>query len=182
MKNDDGFFTRIFSYFSNLLINTFKDTSMKKIILSLAIGLFSMTLYAQGGKPFEGKSFGTGVEQGNIVPAAKMEATMGKEKTVDMKISGEVLGVCKKKGCWMTLKMPDGTPMRVTFKDYGFFMPMDIVGKKVVLDGIAKKQTISVETLRHYAEDAHKSPEEIAKITEPKKELAFEAEGVVILN
>ena len=82
----------------------------------------------------------------------------------------------------MTLEMPNGDPMRVTFKDYAFFMPMDIVGKNVVLDGLAKKQTISVETLRHYAEDAKKSPEEVAKITDPKKELAFEAKGVVILD
>lgn len=155
---------------------------MKKVILSLTICLLSIFVYAQGGKPLEGKAFGTGVKEGNLVPAAKMETSMGTEKAADMKITGEVLGVCKKKGCWMTLKMPNGDPMRVTFKDYGFFMPMDIVGKKVALDGIAKKQTISVETLRHYAEDAHKSAEEVAKITEPKKELAFEAKGVVILN
>lgn len=47
---------------------------------------------------------------------------------------------------------------------------------------LSEKQTISVETLRHYAEDAKKSPEEVAKITDPKKELAFEAKGVVILD
>jgi hypothetical protein len=155
---------------------------MKKIILSLTICLLTIFVYAQESKSLEGKAFGTGVKEGHLVPAAKMEATMGTEKTAEMKITGEVVGVCKKKGCWMTLKMPNGDPMRVTFKDYGFFMPMDIVGRKVALDGIAKKQTISVETLRHYAEDAHKSAEEVAKITEPKKELAFEAKGVVILN
>lgn len=112
----------------------------------------------------------------------KMETAMGGKKAVDMKIEGKVLEVCKKKGCWMTLEMPNGDPLRVTFKDYAFFMPMDIVGKKVVLDGVAKSQTISAETLRHYAEDAKKPADEIAKITDPKKELAFEAKGVVILN
>ncbi|RZL41189.1 MAG: DUF4920 domain-containing protein [Pedobacter sp.] len=65
-----------------------------------------------------------------------MEAAMSDKKTVDMKIEGKVVDVCKKKGCWMTLQMPNGDPMRVTFKDYAFFMPMDIVGKNVVLDGI----------------------------------------------
>jgi hypothetical protein len=155
---------------------------MRKTILTITVCLLTVFAYAQESQSYQGKIFGEGVKQGNVVPAEKMEATMGTEKTADMKISGEVQNVCKKKGCWITLKMPDGTPMRVTFKDYAFFMPMDIVGKKVVLDGIAKKQTISAETLRHYAEDAHKSAEEIAKITEPKKELAFEAKGVVILN
>ncbi|WP_412466985.1 DUF4920 domain-containing protein [Pedobacter sp. KLB.chiD] len=153
---------------------------MKKIILCLSFCLFTVLSFAQ--TAYSGQKFGEEVKPGDVKPAAKMEAAMGDKKAVDMKIEGKVVDVCKKKGCWMTLEMPNGDPMRVTFKDYAFFMPMDIVGKKVVLDGLAKKQTISVETLRHYAEDAKKSPEEVAKITEPKKELAFEAKGVVILD
>jgi len=153
---------------------------MKKIILSLSFCLFTVLSFGQA--VYSGQKFGEEVKPGDVKPAAKMEAAMGDKKTVDMKIEGKVVDVCKKKGCWMTLEMPNGDPMRVTFKDYAFFMPMDIIGKKVVLDGLAKKQTISVETLRHYAEDAKKSPEEIAKITDPKKELAFEAKGVVILD
>jgi Domain of unknown function (DUF4920) len=153
---------------------------MKKIILSLSFCLLTALSFAQ--TAYTGQKFGEEVKPGDVKPAARMEAAMGNKKTVDMKIEGKVVDVCKKKGCWITLEMPNGDPMRVTFKDYAFFMPMDIVGKKVVLDGLAKKQTISVETLRHYAEDAKKSPEEIAKITDPKKELAFEAKGVVILD
>ncbi|MBE5320585.1 DUF4920 domain-containing protein [Pedobacter sp. MR2016-19] len=153
---------------------------MKKIILSLSFCLLTALSFAQ--TAYTGKKFGEEVKPGDVKPAARMEAAMGDKKTVDMKIEGRVVDVCKKKGCWMTLEMPNGDPMRVTFKDYAFFMPMDIVGKKVVLDGLAKKQTISVETLRHYAEDAKKTPEEVAKITDPKKELAFEAKGVVILD
>jgi len=153
---------------------------MKKIILSLAFCLIATFTFAQ--TEYKGQKFGEVVTPGDVKPAAKMEAAMGSKTTTDMKIEGKVVDVCKKKGCWMTLEMANGEPMRVTFKDYAFFMPMDIVGKQVVLDGVAKKQTISVETLRHYAEDAKKSPEEVAKITDPKKELAFEAKGVVILD
>ncbi|MFD2285547.1 DUF4920 domain-containing protein [Pedobacter petrophilus] len=153
---------------------------MKKIIISLSFCLFAIAGYAQ--TAYTGRKFGEEVKPGEVKPAAKMEAAMGNKTTADMKIQGKVVDVCKKKGCWMTLEMPNGDPMRVTFKDYAFFMPMDIVGKNVVLDGLAKKQTISVETLRHYAEDAKKTPEEVAKITDPKKEVAFEAKGVVILD
>ncbi|MBB2150952.1 DUF4920 domain-containing protein [Pedobacter gandavensis] len=155
---------------------------MKKILLSLGFCALSFWAIAQDTAGIPGKSFGTGVTTGNLLPVSKIDAAMGDQKTAEMKITGEVVEVCKKKGCWMTLKTPTGEAMRITFKDYGFFMPMDIVGKKVALDGIAKKQTISVETLRHYAEDAHKSAAEVAKITAPKKELAFEAKGVVILE
>lgn len=153
---------------------------MKKILLSLSFCLIAALTFAQS--EYKGQKFGDEVKPGDVKPAAKMEVAMGDKKAVDMKIEGKVIDVCKKKGCWMTLEMPNGDPMRVTFKDYAFFMPMDIVGKKVVLDGVAKKQTISVETLRHYAEDAHKSADEVAKITDPKRELAFEAKGVVILD
>jgi hypothetical protein len=34
--------------------------------------------------------------------------------------------------------------------------------------------------LRHYAQDAGKSEEEIKKITKPNKDLAFEAKGVIV--
>ena len=38
----------------------------------------------------------------------------------------------------------------------------------------------SVKELQHYAEDAGKTKEEIAKIIAPKKEFAFEAKGVLM--
>lgn len=155
---------------------------MKNLILSLSFCLFSVISFAQAPVALSVESFGDGVTAGDLKPASKVATVMGDKTTADMKITGEVVEVCKKKGCWMTLKMADGEPMRVTFKDYAFFMPKDIVGKTVALDGIAKKQTISASQLRHYAQDAKKSPEEIAKITADKNEIAFEAKGVVILN
>lgn len=155
---------------------------LKALIGGLAILLISASSFAQDAPAKKPTTFGEGVKPGKKVPVEKMEAAMGDKKTADLQITGEVVEVCKRKGCWMTLKMPEGENIRVTFKDYAFFMPMDIVGKKVALDGIAKKQIISAETLRHYAEDAHESAEEVAKITDPKKELAFEAKGVVILK
>lgn len=154
---------------------------MKKLILSIVCCFFVATTFAQLDS-LSGQSFGEGVKPGEIKPVSAIETTMGDQDITEMKVTGKVIEVCKKKGCWMTLKMPDGEPIRITFKDYAFFMPKDIAGKTVVLVGIAKKQTISVETLRHYAEDAHQSADEVAKITDPKKEIAFEAKGVVILD
>ena len=45
---------------------------------------------------------------------------------------------------------------------------------------IIKKDTISVERLRHYAEDAGKSSDEIEKIVKPEFKLSFLADGVAI--
>lgn len=154
---------------------------MKKIILTLVLGFFTAFAFAQDA-PFKGKTFGDGVAPGNVITTADINAKLGDSLKKDMKVTGEVVVVCKKKGCFMTLKMPNNETMFVNFKDYAFFMPMDIAGKKVVIDGFAERKTTSVEDLKHYAEDAKKSAEEIAKITEPKKEIVFEAKGVVILE
>lgn len=155
---------------------------MKKIILSLTLCLVTAIAFAQDATSFEGKSFGEGVKKGGVITTAEVDKKLGDSIKKDMKVTGEVVVVCKKKGCFMTLQMPDGKTMFVNFKDYAFFMPMDIAGKKVVIDGFAERKTTSVEDLKHYAEDAKKSAEEIAKITEPKKEIVFEAKGVVILQ
>ncbi|MFT4022287.1 MAG: DUF4920 domain-containing protein [Flavihumibacter sp.] len=84
-------------------------------------------------------------------------------------------------GCWMKLETGQGEPIMVKFKDYGFFMPKDIGGKEVVLDGEATVTETPVKQLKHYAKDAGKSKEEIAKIKSPKKETVFVANGVLVL-
>lgn len=155
---------------------------MKKIILSLAFCVISAFAFAQDATSFEGQSFGEGVKKGDVITAAEVDSKLGVDTKKDMKVTGLVTLVCQKKGCFMNLEMPNGKTMFVNFKDYAFFMPKDLAGKKVVIDGFAERKETSVEDQKHFAEDAKKSAEEIAKITEPKKEIVFEAKGVVILN
>lgn len=99
--------------------------------------------------------------------------------TVNVKFASTVKDVCQKKGCWMNLDMNDAEAM-VRFKDYGFFMPKDITGQEIIVNGKAYIEEMSVEDQRHYAEDGGKSAEEIAAITEVKRTLSFEADGVLI--
>ena len=95
-------------------------------------------------------------------------------------VTGEILDVCPKKGCWMNVKV-DSDTLFVKFKDYGFFVPKSgVVGKKVLMTGKIFKDTISVERLKHYAEDAKKSVEEISLITEPEYKINMLASGVAI--
>lgn len=95
-------------------------------------------------------------------------------------VSGEILDVCPKKGCWMNVKVNTDTVF-VKFKDYGFFVPKTgIQGKKVLMTGEIFKDTISVERLKHYAEDAKKSKTEIDLITEPEYKINMIAAGVAI--
>jgi hypothetical protein len=100
-------------------------------------------------------------------------------KAVTTKVEGEVSEVCKKAGCWLKLATEDGQEIFIT-TNHDFFVPVDIVGKTVVVDGQAYKSVTTVDELRHYAEDEGKSAEEIAKITEPVTEYKLLAKGLVI--
>ena len=128
-------------------------------------------------------SFGAKITDENSLTAAKMLNQfkgMKEGDTVTLKFSSKIAEVCSKKGCWMKLPLNDSIQTMVRFKDYGFFMPLDSQGKEVIVEGKAFVKTTPVSELRHYAEDAGKSKEEIAKITEPKVEYAFEAHGVLM--
>lgn len=131
--------------------------------------------------PTENKIFGAKEDFSNPISYDMMLGKMeiAESDTLAMTVKAKVNDVCQMKGCWITIGEDD---TMVKFKDYGFFMPKDIGGREVIMRGNAYYQTTSVDELRHYAEDAGKSAEEIAAITEPKKELRFLASGVMLLN
>jgi hypothetical protein len=93
-----------------------------------------------------------------------------------------VAEVCKAEGCWIRLKKDDGTSMMVRAKDHAFLMPENIVGKTVLVEGSATIKETSEEMRKHYAEDAGKSKEEIAKIKGSEKSVEFAATGVKVLD
>lgn len=99
--------------------------------------------------------------------------------TISTNITAMVTNVCKKKGCWMKLDLKEGREVMVRFKDYGFFVPEDIIGKEVILQGNAFVDQISVEDQQHFAMDAGKNEIEIAAITQPKNTYTFLASGVL---
>jgi hypothetical protein len=93
-------------------------------------------------------------------------------------VRAKVKAVCQAKGCWVSIENKGGADVRVSFKDYAFFVPKDCTGKTVIIKGKASIETTTVEELKHFAEDDGKSKEEIEKITQPKQELVFEASGL----
>ena len=94
----------------------------------------------------------------------------------------EVLEVCQAKGCWMRLQLPGQEAVMVRFKDYGFFVPKDIAGKTVEVEGLAFISEVSEEERRHLAEDGGATAEELKSITGPETSPGFEASGVRILQ
>lgn len=106
-----------------------------------------------------------------------IERTSAGEETI--RLHGEVVDVCRKKGCWMMLR--DGADeVRVTFKDYGFFVPVDLSGSEVTVEGVLQSKVLTEAEARHYAEDAGSTPQEIAAIVGDQTEYSFVATSVQV--
>ncbi len=129
-------------------------------------------------KPQHFGEYGQPIDIMNTLAIEKLAEFKDGEK---IQLTTTIEKTCAVKGCWMEVKDGKGGIMRVTFKDYGFFVPTEgVEGKETIIEGILEKKTYTVDELRHFAEDAGKSSDEIAMITEPKEEFSFVADGVVI--
>ncbi|MBE9583129.1 DUF4920 domain-containing protein [Mucilaginibacter sp. JRF] len=157
---------------------------MKTLFLLAASLFISIASFAQDEitPAAPGVTYGDKINAANAIQLTELNTKLAKDSVYQGKITGKVVEVCKKKGCFMTLTQPSGSPIMVRFTDYAFFMPQNIVGKTVVVGGTAKVKTIPVERLQHFAADAGKSKEEIAKITQPKKDIQIMADGVLVMD
>lgn len=140
-------------------------------VMAISIGSAQSTL--------QGSTYGDAPSSGESVTL--VTAVNAKTFNAPCRITATVSEVCQKKGCWMILKDNDLT-VRVTFKDYGFFVPKDLTGRRVLVEGVLSQTVISEADARHYAEDAGATKQEIAKIKGEQRELGFEATGVKVLK
>lgn len=128
-------------------------------------------------------SFGDKISIDNAISKEEMAKKFDNLKagdTINVKFATKINEVCQKKGCWIKVPLDDKKESFVKFKDYAFFMPFNAAGSEVVLNGKAFRNEVSVKELQHYAKDAGKSDEEIAKITVPKITYSFVADGVLL--
>ncbi len=158
---------------------------MKKLLLSFSIIMLAAVANAQppAGDAKPGEWYGEKITADGAVPITDVAAKLaGGTESMDTKIKAKIVEVCPNKGCWLKLELSNGETAMVKMKDYGFFLPLAAKGKTVVIDGEIKMKTTSVAELKHYAEDAKKSKEEIDAITKPQKEMKVLAKGIVVVE
>lgn len=85
-------------------------------------------------------------------------------------VEGAVRRACTHRGCWMELSDsmdPSAPGCRVTFKDYGFFVPTDSAGSHARVEGVVHVGTVPAERVADLeSEGAHfstKSPDGTAR-------------------
>jgi len=92
-------------------------------------------------------------------------------------VEGVIENVCEMKGCWMQIAPEAGKAgIRVTFKDYGFFVPTDSKGMKARAEGVTQVKTLSNKQADHLEREdgatLKRNPDGTAT------EVAFVASGV----
>ncbi len=67
-------------------------------------------------------------------------------------VDAKVRRACSRKGCWMELAEGAGdapATCRVTFKDYGFFVPTDSAGAEARLQGVVQLKKVTADHVQH---------------------------------
>lgn len=102
---------------------------------------------------------------------ANSEQYQGQEVVVSTRIAK----VCQKKGCFFVAN-EGADSVRISFKDYSFFIPTDSGGKQVILAGVFERKPLSENKAKHLAEDLG----EEAPVNAPAFEYSIVATGVRI--
>jgi Domain of unknown function (DUF4920) len=149
------------------------------LLLLLTAGLVQAG-QAQQQPQSESRVFGQAFSPKKAIAARDLPRVLGNQDSLAVPVIGQVQDVCQAKGCWMDVRLTNNTVMKVRFKDYGFFVPKNLKGKTVVLNGLAYNQTVSVADQKHYAQDAGKPAAEIRAIKTPRKSITYTASGVLV--
>jgi hypothetical protein len=152
------------------------------VLCPVALGLWLLVVAASANeKPSEAPSAEV-IQRGAAMgksPSIRLADVLAdpdrfEDKTVIFR--GTVAEVCQTKGCWMkVLGDSSAVGVRVTFKDYGFFVPKDSKGMLVQAEGVFHVKMWSKDEADHLESDG-------AKLARNKDgtatELGFVAKGV----
>lgn len=157
-----------------------------KALLVAAVGVFlaagcaqkSTTTYTSYGNPMSKL-------ESKAVPVSVIAATPEAFTSEPVLIYGKVTEVCAPKGCWA--KISDDAAKEPIFVKFtcpidGRLIPTDAVGKVALVEGTIEVKTLSEDEARHYAEDAGKSADEIAKIVGPQKQIRVKSPAAKIAS
>lgn len=119
---------------------------MRKLTFVLLLTLVASAAVA-GEVVKRGEPIAEGVQSIALAEVLAKPAEYTNEPVV---VEGVVEVACQNKGCWMQVAPAAGEAgMRVTFKDYGFFVPKDSKGRVARMAGTVAVKTLSKEDADH---------------------------------
>ncbi len=142
-------------------------SNIEKLVILLVGSILLMSSGSHSGnKVKEAPFYGSDIKEKKSISLDSLTKNFSKHDGKEIVFDAKVGKVCVKKGCWMTLENKSGST-RVKFKDYKFFVPISLVGKKVRVKGIVSRKILSKEEAKHYLEDAGiKNPKVTGEVAE----------------
>jgi hypothetical protein len=120
-----------------------------------AFGLLVLTIVA-GGFAADATSYGEGAGEGELTSIAEIVATPERFEGREVRVQGEVTGVCQMMGCWMELES-GGATVRIKVEDGVIVFPAEALGSRAVARGTVQLLEMSRDEyagwLRHQAEE-----------------------------
>jgi hypothetical protein len=147
---------------------------MKKLILLLAVALLAFPILGSEEAPvLRGAPV---APDAPAIPLGDVLAQPAAYADKQIVVEGVIAASCSEKGCWMQLVPSDGEGMvRVTFKDYGFFIPLNAKGMKARAEGVTVVRTLTKAHADHLEEEGAKlQRNDDGSVTE----ISFVASGV----
>jgi hypothetical protein len=95
-------------------------------------------------------------EEGTPLSLAELISEAEKYQGQEVLVETRIAKVCQKKGCFFVATEGAATA-RVSFKDYGFFIPTDAGGSVVLLLGTFSRTSVSEKEAEHFASDLGES-------------------------
>jgi hypothetical protein len=92
--------------------------------------------------------YGAALEPAASVPLATLLSNPTAYADQTVTTEGQVQRACSRKGCWMEIGSGDDA-CRVTFKDYGFFVPTDSAGAFAKIQGRLDTREVEAAAVDH---------------------------------
>lgn len=157
---------------------------MRQLAVLGCVSVLAGLAGCQQGRFHDYATFGEAVPAAEAVPLAQVVSHLDQYEGKTVNVTATIAEVCANRGCWMTLNDgPHQVRVRFTASERctdGFLVPRNASGHQAYVRGVVQRDTISQDEARHYAEDAGKSSDEIARIVGDQQGLTMLASGVMI--
>jgi len=108
-----------------------------------------------------GKAFGAPITAGPELALSEVLASPERFRDQAVTVEGQVRSACTRRGCWMEIAQSSDPKLpgcRVTFKDYGFFVPTDSAGAHAKVQGTFGVNTLPPERVAHLESEGGQFP------------------------
>lgn len=153
----------------------FKPMTIRAAVILIVIA--TSLLFAQAGAEVtrlsdpvavtdDAEVFGAPLDE-NAKPTSLAALLGSPDEYVDtsVRVEARISQVCQKKGCFMIATTGDQA-VRISFRDYSFFVPTDTDGKTVTVTGTFIERQLSEKQAAHFREDAGSDVIQAGKVYE----------------